>query len=447
MEAFDAIAYINTPRWQNVSLGLERTRSLMAKLGNPQNNLKFVHVAGTNGKGSTCVYVANILQAAGYVTGMFTSPYIEKFEERIQVNGQCIPLNDLTSATLAVKEKAEEVERETGEHPTEFELMTAVALVHFARRNCDIVVLEVGLGGRLDSTNIIEPPEVCAIARMGLDHTALLGNTLAEVAGEKAGIIKPGSAVVSYPQEESAAAVITQAAAAVGASVREPDFSRLSTGSTSVVPHENGCELLMRTFSYDGLDNLQTSLLGEYQPGNAAFAIEIVRALVGRGWAITPEHIRAGIKAACWPGRFEVFPHKPGASWIVVDGGHNPQGIQALRRTCEDVFPGKAPWVVLSLLADKDYDSMTQTLADYAAGFVAMTPPNLRALPASELAQVLRQKCAACGRTDVPIAEASSFEDARDQVLRLAAANDLIVVSGSLYSVASAKQAFAVARK
>ena len=442
MEQFDAVAYINTPRWQTVNLGLDRTRLLMKKLGNPQDQLKFVHVAGTNGKGSTCVYTAHILQAAGYTTGMFTSPYIETFEERIQVNGQLISMDELTKVTLDVKEKAEQVERETGEHPTEFELMTAVALCHFARCNCDIVVLEVGLGGRLDSTNIIDAPEVCAIARIGLDHTALLGDTLAQVAGEKAGIIKQGSAVVSYPQDPEAAAVIAQAAAQVGSSVVQPDFLQLSTGSTALASDEDGSEQIVRTFSYGEYQDLHTALLGEYQPGNAAFAIEIIRALQQRGWAISPEHVRAGIQAARWPGRFEVFPHKPGTPWVVVDGGHNPQGIEALRRTCEDVFPGKAPWVVLSLLADKDYDSMTETLADFAQGFVAMTPPNLRALPAEDLAAVLRQKCAACGRADVPVVKAQSFKEARDKARELAGPDDLIVVSGSLYSVSSAKKAF-----
>lgn len=442
MEEFDAIAYINTPRWQQVSLGLERTQLLMEKLGRPQDSLKFVHVAGTNGKGSTCVYTANILQAAGLTTGMFTSPYIETFEERIQVNGQLIPMDELKSVTLAVRDAAAEVEAETGEHPTEFELMTAVGLCHFARRKCDIVVMEVGLGGRLDSTNIIDAPEVAAIARIGLDHTALLGDTLAAVAGEKAGIIKAGSCVVSYPQDPSAQAVINFVAKEAGASVVIPDFAQLQTGSTAILADEGGNELLMRTFSYHGLEDLHTSLLGEYQPGNAAFAIEIIRALQTRGWAVSEQNIRDGIQAARWPGRYEVFPHVPGTPWVVVDGGHNPQGIEALRRTCEDVFPGKAPYVVLSLLADKDYDSMTETLADFAAGFVTMTPPNLRALPGEELAKVLRGKCDACNRPQVPIVVAESFDDARVKVMQLAGPEDLVVVSGSLYSVSTAKAAF-----
>ena len=442
MESFDPIAYINEPRWQNVRLGLDRTRLLMKKLGDPQNALKFVHVAGTNGKGSTCVYAANMLQAAGYKVGLYTSPYIEHFEERIQVNGQNIPYDDLVRVTLQVKKQAEAVQRETGDHPTEFELMTAVARVYYAQQGCDIVVLEVGLGGRLDSTNIIEAPEVCAIARIGLDHTAMLGNTVGEVAGEKAGIIKAGADVVSYPQEPEAAAVIEAAAAAFDASVAVPNFARLETGSIAVVTGADEKQLLMRTFNYDGLTGLQTALLGEYQPGNAAFAIEIMRALRGRGWNIPDEAIRAGIDAARWPGRFEVLPHVQGEPWRGMDGGHNPQGIEALRRTVEDIFPDKAPYVVFSLLADKDYDSMTETLADFAAGFVTMTPPNLRALPGEDLAGVLREKCDACGRADVPIVVAESFDDARQKVLSLAGPDDVVVVSGSLYSVALAKAAF-----
>ncbi len=442
MKEFDAVAYINTPRWQDVNLGLERTRLLMEKLGRPQDQVKFVHIAGTNGKGSTCAYTANILQAAGFTTGMFTSPYIEVFEERIRVNGRFIPLDALTEITWDVKEKAEEVERETGEHPTEFELMTAVALCHFARCRCDIVVMEVGLGGRLDSTNVIDAPEVCAIARIGLDHTALLGETLAEVAREKAGIIKAGASVVSYPQDPSAQAVISAAAREAHTVEIIPDFAQLQRGRAVVVSDEEGKQRLMRSFDYGSLKGLRTSLLGEYQPGNAAFAIEIVRALQTRGWLISDDHIRAGVEATCWPGRFEVFPHKEGTPWVVVDGGHNPQGIEALRRTCEDVFPGKAPWVVLSLLADKDYDAMTDSLVGFAQGFVAMTPPNLRALPAADLAEILRRKCTENGYDDIVVMQAESFEEARDAVMSLASGEDLVVVSGSLYSVGSAKKAF-----
>ena len=230
---FDAIEYINTPRWLTSRLGLERIRELLDRLGRPQDRLKFVHVAGTNGKGSTCAFTASILAEAGFKTGLFTSPYVETFHERIRVNGRNISDEDLTAATLRVRECAEAMEAEGSEHPTEFELMTAVALVHFAHVGCDIVVLEVGLGGRLDSTNVIAAPEVAAIVSIALDHTNLLGNTLAEIAHEKAGIVKEGSTVVSWPQEPSAMEVVEDAARRAGDKLVVPDFSLLSVGKVT----------------------------------------------------------------------------------------------------------------------------------------------------------------------------------------------------------------------
>ena len=230
---FDAIEYINTPRWLTSRLGLERIRELLDRLGRPQDRLKFVHVAGTNGKGSTCAFTASILTEAGFKTGLFTSPYVETFHERIRVNGRNISDEDLTAATLRVRECAEAMEAEGGEHPTEFELMTAVALVYFARVSCDVVVLEVGLGGRLDSTNVIAAPEVAAIVSIALDHTNLLGNTLAEIAHEKAGIVKTGSIVVSWPQEASAMEVVEDAARRAGDKLVVPDFSLLSVGKVT----------------------------------------------------------------------------------------------------------------------------------------------------------------------------------------------------------------------
>ena len=230
---FDAIEYINTPRWLTSRLGLERIRELLDRLGRPQDRLKFVHVAGTNGKGSTCAFAASILAEAGFKTGLFTSPYVETFHERIRVNGLNISDEDLTAATLRVRECAEAMEAEGGEHPTEFELMTAVALVHFAHVGCDIVVLEVGLGGRLDSTNVIAASEVAAIVSIALDHTNLLGSTLAEIAHEKAGIVKEGSTVVSWPQEPSAMEVVEGAARRVGDKLVVPDFSMLSVGKVT----------------------------------------------------------------------------------------------------------------------------------------------------------------------------------------------------------------------
>lgn len=443
---FDPIAYINTPRWQASRLGLERIRELLERLGRPQDRLKFVHVAGTNGKGSICAYLASILGAAGYRTGMFTSPYIERFEERIRVDGVMISPDELRDVTLAVREHAEEMAEETGDHPTEFELMTAVALEHFARCGCDIVVLEVGLGGRLDSTNVIDAPEACVIARIGLDHTALLGNTLAAIAGEKAGIIKEGSAVVSWPQEPEAMAVIEHAAAEHGCELRMPDFAQLEEGA---VKWEDGASPF-RPFSYKEWADLRTGILGSYQPQNATVALEAVDVLRGRGWRIPDEAVRAGVAQTRWPGRFEIVEggSSPDGFAIVVDGGHNPQGARALTDSLAEVFPGRKPVFVIGVLEDKDYPRMLEDVLPLGSAFVCVTPDNPRALPAHKLARAIRwtgQDLLGCSACVNPVV-ARDFEDAIRRARELAGPDGLICAFGSLYSVAALKEAVRATR-
>ena len=443
---FDPIAYINTPRWQASRLGLERIRELLERLGRPQDRLKFVHVAGTNGKGSICAYLASILGAAGHRTGMFTSPYIERFEERIRVDGVMISPDELRDVTLAVREHAEAMAEETGDHPTEFELMTAVALEHFARCGCDIVVLEVGLGGRLDSTNVIDAPEACVIARIGLDHTALLGNTLAAIAGEKAGIIKEGSAVVSWPQEPEAMAVIEHAAAEHGCELRVPDFAQLEEGA---IRWEDGASPF-RSFSYREWTDLRTGILGSYQPQNATVALEVVSVLRGRGWHIPDEAVRAGVDRTRWPGRFEIVEggSSPDGFAIVVDGGHNPQGARALADSLAEVFPGRKPVFVIGVLEDKDYPRMLEDVLPLGSAFVCVTPDNPRALPAHKLARAIRwtgQDLLGCSACVNPVV-ARDFEDAIRRARELADPDGLICAFGSLYSVAALKEAVRATR-
>ncbi len=443
---FDPIAYINTPHWQASRLGLERIRELLERLGRPQDRLKFVHVAGTNGKGSICAYLASILSAAGYRTGMFTSPYIERFEERIRVDGVMISPDELRDVTLAVREHAEAMAEETGDHPTEFELMTAVALEHFARCGCDIVVLEVGLGGRLDSTNVIDAPEACVIARIGLDHTALLGNTLAAIAGEKAGIIKEGSAVVSWPQEPEAMAVIEHAAAEHGCELRMPDFAQLEEGA---IRWEDGASPF-RSFSYEEWADLRTGILGSYQPQNATVALEAVDVLRGRGWRIPDEAVRAGVAQTRWPGRFEIVEggSSPDGFEIVVDGGHNPQGARALADSLAEVFPGRKPVFVIGVLEDKDYPRMLEDVLPLGSAFVCVTPDNPRALPAHKLARAIRwtgQDLLGCSACVNPVV-ARDFEDAIRRARELAGPDGLICAFGSLYSVAALKEAVRATR-
>lgn len=429
MNDFDPIAYINEPRWQESRYGLERTRELLDRIGRPQDKLKFVHVAGTNGKGSTCAFLESVLRAAGYKTGLFTSPYIITFEERIRVNGQNITSEDLRDVTWYVREHAEAMAEATGEHPTEFELMTAVAFEHFARSGCDIVVVEVGLGGRLDSTNIIEAPEACVITRIGLDHTDLLGNTLEAIATEKSGIIKPGAAVISWPQEDAAAmAAIERAASAVGANVVTPDFAQMK-----VMPIEGA----IRPFEYRGV-RYRTSLLGSYQPSNAALAIEAAFALQARGWNVTDDDIERGMAATAWPARFEVVSAGPPA--VIVDGGHNPQGADVLAQSLADAFPGQKIVFLMSVLADKDYTAMIRRVAPLAAAFACATPPNPRALAAPDLVDAIKTIMVEEGLEEVPLEACTDFAQAMQKARELAGDAHPICAFGSLYSVGEIKR-------
>lgn len=426
---FDAVGYINTPRWQASRLGLERTIDLLDRMGRPQDKLRFVHVAGTNGKGSTCAYLDSILRCAGYRVGLFTSPYIETFEERIRVNGKNISTDDLVSVTLFVKQHAEAIEAETGDHPTEFELMTAVAFEHFARSACDVVVLEVGLGGRLDSTNVIESPEVCVIARIGLDHTALLGNTIAEVAAEKAGILKEGSPVVSWPQEPEAWAAIEKAAAEKRCELHAPDFSQLALYACE------GERASLRPFVYKG-QAFETKLLASYQPYNAALALEAAELLRDRGWEISEAAMREGIARAVWPGRFEVVAQEP---LTIIDGGHNPQGAAVLVESLDDVFPGRRATFVMGVLADKDYLPMLHAALPYAEALYTYTPPNPRALSAVDLAKCAQDEAGPC----LEVRACESPEQAMREARERAGCEGLVVAFGSLYAIADLKRALA----
>ena len=407
---FDAVAYINEPRWQNVRMGLDRIEALLERMGRPQDKLKFVHVAGTNGKGSTCAYIARILQEAGYRCGLFTSPYIIEFEERIRINGVNIPKDELQDVTLFVREHAEAIEKATGEHPTEFELMTAVAFEYFARSTCDIVVCEVGLGGRLDSTNIIENPELCVITRIALDHTDLLGDTIEKIASEKLGIVKPGASVVLYPQD------------CIDIEGARADFDKLEIGPVGA----DG----LRRFTYCG-HRYETKLLGTYQPMNASVAIEAIRALQRRGWNIPEDAIDRGIAGTSWPGRFELYETTPVP--IIIDGGHNPQGARVLAESLQDVFPGRPIVFVMGVLADKNYPAMIDAVSHFATYFICATPPNPRALSADDLAAAIQ------ARTNIEAEAAKSYPSALERAREVAqkTPNSIICAFGSLYAISS----------
>ncbi len=365
-----ALEYIHSVHWQGHKPGLARTRALLKALGEPQNRLKFVHVAGTNGKGSTAAMLDSCLRAAGCRVGLYTSPFLERFNERMQING--VPIGD--DELEALVDEIRPVADAMADTPTEFEIITAIGMLWFARSGCDIVVLEVGLGGELDSTNVITSPECAVITALGMDHVKELGPTLADIAAAKAGIIKAGCPVVSYGGAPEADRVIREKAAQMSAPLTEVDFTQLAIraeGLDGVV------------FDFDGLDGLCIPLAGSYQPRNAALAVTALRILRARGWDITDDAIRHGLAAVRWPGRFELLRKQPA---FILDGSHNEHGMRATAESLRVRFPGQKFVFLVSIMADKDADRMLELLLPLAKCFVAVAAPTPRALPAAELA-------------------------------------------------------------
>jgi dihydrofolate synthase/folylpolyglutamate synthase len=415
----EALKYIHSVNWVGSKLGLERTRELLGKLGDPHKKLKFVHIAGTNGKGSTAAMLASILEKAGYRTGLYTSPFINRFNERMQVNGEQIPDDTLAELTLRIQPYADAME----DAPTEFELITALAMEYFLRENCDIVVLEVGMGGELDSTNVIGVPEAAVIAAMGLDHVKELGPTMADIARAKAGIIKAGGAVVSYGGNPEADEVFAQACRERGASLRRPDFSRIAPGAF---------DLDGQSFSYGDWADLRIPLAGRYQLNNAAVVLETVEALRERGWQISDGAVRQGMASARWPARFEVLRRDP---VFIVDGGHNPHGIQATAESLQRLFPGRKITFVTGVMADKDVESILGLIVPLAEQFFTVRPENPRAMKAEELARRIR----ALG------AKATPCESVADGVARAVEAegqDGVACALGSLYMSGEVRDCF-----
>ena len=370
-----ALEYIHAVQWAGHKPGLSRTRTLLAALGDPQRQLRFVHIAGTNGKGSTAAMMASCLRKAGYRVGLYTSPFINRFNERIQVDGQQIGDQELVELVEKVRPAAEAMT----DVPTEFEIITALGMLYFAQRQCDVVVLEVGLGGTLDSTNVIDRPECAVITALGMDHVKELGPTLADIAAAKAGIIKEGCPVVSYGGVPEADAVIRRVAAEKHAQLTEVDFGRLQV---------DGGDLDRVTFDFDGLDRVRLPLIGSYQPRNAALAITALRVMREKGWNIPESAIRAGLETVQWAGRFELLRHHPA---FVLDGSHNSHGMTATVQSLRDRFPGQKFVFLVSIMADKDVDKMLELLAPLAVHFVTVAAHTPRAMPAQTLAEHIRR--------------------------------------------------------
>lgn len=418
----ETLSYIHSVSWKGSRPGLERITELMHKLGDPQNSLRFVHVAGTNGKGSFCSMLSSVLSEAGYRVGMFTSPFVECFNERIQYCGRNITNEELTDTVSYVKPFADSM----ADTPTEFELITTVALVYYAKIGCDYVVLECGLGGRLDSTNVISTSVLSVITGIDLDHTALLGDTTEKIAAEKAGIIKPGVPVLFGEGDGGAAEVIKNQAKEMHSVFYRTPYDKL--GKVETKPGAT-------SFEFDGYGYTLT-LCGLYQTKNAANVICAVRILRSQGADISDEALRAGLESARWKARFETLSSDP---LIIYDGAHNPQGICAavenigayLSQLTED---GKVA-LLMGVMADKAHGEMIKTLSPCVAHAFTVTPENARSLDSDGV----RKEFESCG---VP---AEAFDNLSEGVAAAVGyAKDSgrpLICLGSLYMYADVKRA------
>lgn len=395
--------------------GLDRMKALLAALGDPQKRGRYVHIAGTNGKGSVAAFTANILQKAGFKTGLTISPYVLDFRERFQIDGQMIPPETLERLAAKVRAAAETL----AETPVQFEAVTALALCWFDEEHCDVAVLETGLGGRFDATNAVENTLVAAITRIDLDHTELLGDTVEKIAAEKAGIVKPGCIAVTYPvQEKEALQAIAAACIREKADLVAPEAEDI---------HLRRGGLFENRMEYGGYE-VNLALPGAHQACNAAMAIEIALALWRQGLDIPDEAILEGLEATRFPARIEVLRSQP---LILLDGSHNPAGAAALAATLGAQKLPQKPAAVLGVLADKAAAEMLRALGDSFSTIYAVTPDCPRAMSADELARLASQEL-----PEVPAYPCADLGQALDTALGLPQG---AVVCGSLYLAAQAR--------
>ncbi len=397
--------------------GLNGIRTLLSLLGEPQKKLRFIHIAGTNGKGSTTVMCASVLREAGYRTGMFVSPYVLTFRERIQVDGQMIPEEEIAKLCEKIQLAVEKM-AQSGIAPAEFEVVTALGMLWFAKQNCDVVCLEVGLGGRLDATNVIDQSLVSVICAIGYDHTQILGDTLQKIAFEKCGILKPGGICVSYPQQDP------EALAEIMAQCAQKE-NRL------IIPNAKSVEICTESilgsrFYYHGL-TFELPLAGRHQIYNFLTAFSAIEAVKLQGFAISDKNITDGIAKVVFPARMEQISVEP---LVILDGAHNLQGCEALAKAMP--LTPKKKVVIMGMLRDKDWLHAAARIAQKAEMFFAVSPENPRALPAGELAAAVE---GIAGK----VKAFSTIESAVDAALPLLEEDAALFCCGSLYLASQAR--------
>ena len=409
----ESLQYIHSVNWTFCNLGLERIKLLCEKLGNPQDQLKFIHVAGTNGKGSVCAMLDETLRQAGYRVGIYTSPYIKEFNERMRVDGKNIENDELAELTTLIQPIADAME----EKPTEFELITAIAFEYFHRHRCDVVVLEVGLGGRLDSTNIIKESLLSIVTGIDFDHTKLLGNSIQKIAAEKAGIIKRGSPCVYGGNSTSAGRIIKMIAQQKGAPFYTVDRQQFNLQSMTI----DGT-----VFDFGSHVGFKLSLLGFHQLTNVQTVLTALDLLIANGMEIPEEAIRRGLEQVKWPARFEKLSERD--PMIIYDGAHNPQGVRALVKSIAAYFPDEKVNILSGVMGDKEYGEMVERLKPVTARAFVVTPPNNpRSLAAGDYADVF-------SRHGVDVTAYEQLSDAVREAIEDSRRNGCpLICMGSLY--------------
>lgn len=421
MNREEVMNFIDSSKKFGSKPGLSRIKKLCELLGNPQDKMKFIHIAGTNGKGSTSLYIHNSLVDAGYKTGLYTSPFIYEFNERIQINGEPIPDDELTEVMSLVAEKVDIMINEGYEHPTEFELITAAAFLYFEKEKCDIVVLEVGLGGTFDATNIIKKPVLSIITSISLDHTDYLGNTLLEVAANKCGIIKEGAPVISYVyQPEEVIDVIKKTADEKNAPLN------IVTDESLVI---NNMSLSGSDFTYRG-EKYHTSLVGKYQIYNALTAISAQKQLFKAGFNVSVQNVKNGMSRAKWPARFEILRTAP---TVIADGSHNADGMKAFVETAKAVLSDN-PICVFGMLRDKDYEYCIKKLSEITDTVVVTEVDSPRRETVEKLSQTAKKYIK-------NVYEEKENEDAVKRALEIVKKDGTVIALGSLYMMKNIKDA------
>ena len=425
MDYKESLKYIEETHKFGIRLGLDNMSKLLELLGNPQDKLNVIHVAGTNGKGSTCSFISSILKECGYKVGLYTSPYLETFTERIRINGENIPQEDVARIVTLIREKIDQMVSEGYSYPTEFEIVTTMAFYYYCEQNVDFVALEVGLGGRYDATNIIKKSDVSVITSISLDHVGILGDTVAKIAYEKGGIIKENGVAVVYDQSDEAKDVIKDICKEKNAKYIEVKFNDINVKQSNINSQVYDCSIMGQRY-----EDLEIQLIGDHQINNSMLALSTIEVLKElKNLNINEEDIRRGLLNTRWPGRIEKIMDKP---TFIIDGAHNEDGARSLAKAIEKNFNGKKATLLIGMLEDKDIDSVLEILMPYFNKVITTTPDNDRAINC----ETLKEKISKYVDDVVAI---SNIEDAVNYTLKNAKEDDVIISAGSLYMIGTVR--------